>query len=359
MSSAREPRDAYGSVAAVGAVALLCILAFSSVAPSARAFWPFSAISADAATPLVHDPSIELLEAASNRDPNPSKAAPQVALSDGAALVPNTGPSGTLADVSSTTPSDRISVYVVREGDTLSDIAKLFAVSPNTIVWANNLGSARDVHPGQTLIILPVSGVEHTVTKGETLASIARRYRGDANEIVEFNGLNPEASLAVGSSLIIPGGELAAQTVVAHTARWHPDPYRGGSGPELDGYFTNPLPGSVLTQSIHGWNAVDLGAPRGTPILAAAPGAVIIAQTGGWHGGYGSYVVITHSNGTETLYAHMSRVLAVPGENVSARQVIGYVGMTGHATGPHLHFEVRGARNPFAFCPFGAVCEPR
>ena len=68
----------------------------------------------------------------------------------------------------------------------------------------------------------------------------------------------------------------------------------------------------------------------------------------GYNGGYGSYVVITHDNGSQTLYAHMSKVAATVGEEVVQGQVIGYVGETGDATGPHVHFEIRnGIRNPF------------
>ena len=82
--------------------------------------------------------------------------------------------------------------------------------------------------------------------------------------------------------------------------------------------------------------------------MAAADGDVIVAKSGGYNGGYGSYVVIQHDNGSQTLYGHMSRVAATDGESVSQGQIIGYVGSTGLATGPHVHFEIRnGIRNPF------------
>lgn len=82
---------------------------------------------------------------------------------------------------------------------------------------------------------------------------------------------------------------------------------------------------------------VDLGAPAGTPIVAAADGKVVSA---GWAGGYGRAVEIVHAGGIETKYGHMSRIAAYPGELVHRGEVIGYVGSTGLSTGPHLHFEV-------------------
>ena len=72
-----------------------------------------------------------------------------------------------------------------------------------------------------------------------------------------------------------------------------------------------------------------------------------MSKYGGWNGGYGSYVVIQHANGVQTLYAHMRATVVSSGQHVMQGQVIGYVGATGKATGPHLHFEVRGAANPF------------
>ena len=323
----------------------------------ARAFWPFSIKADAAADTLIPSASTPALVASVNNNPNIG-APLALAISDGSALIPHTGPSGTIADISSTTPPDRISLYEVRPGDTLSEIAGMFGVSVNTIIWANNLTSARDVHPGDLLLILPVSGTQRTVVKGDTLKSIAKKYGADANEIAQYNGLDSSAPLAVGSTIIIPGGEIASPA--PSTAAPSREPYLGGGGPAQLGYYSNPLPGGVITQGIHGWDAVDIGSARGTPVRAAANGIVIVARNGGgWNGGYGNYVVITHENGTQTLYSHMKNTIVSLGQSVSSGQVIGYVGMTGHTTGPHLHFEVRGAANPFRNCRVGSICEPQ
>ncbi|MEK7136412.1 MAG: M23 family metallopeptidase, partial [Patescibacteria group bacterium] len=88
-------------------------------------------------------------------------------------------------------------------------------------------------------------------------------------------------------------------------------------------------------------------APIGTPLYASAAGTVIIARTGGWNGGYGNYVVIKHDNGTQTLYGHMNTVTVAPGQTIGQGDPVGTVGNSGNSTGPHIHFEIRGARNPF------------
>lgn len=247
----------------------------------------------------------------------------------------------------------------MRPGDTLSEIAGMFNVSVNTILWANNLSSARDVHPGDTLIILPVSGVEHKVVKGDTLKSIAKKYGGDETEIAQFNGIDAGSSLTVGATVIVPGGEVVPVVTTPRVPARPSAPLIGGGGASKNGYYGNPVPGGHLTQGVHGWNGVDIGAPRGTPVYAAAKGTVIIARAGGWNGGYGNYVVITHANGTQTLYSHLSSVGISPGATVSGGQYIGTVGSTGKSTGTHLHFEVRGAANPFRFCSVGSACTPQ
>ncbi|XKT75289.1 MAG: peptidoglycan DD-metalloendopeptidase family protein [Patescibacteria group bacterium UBA2103] len=293
----------------------------------------------------VHESSLTLLKSATNIDPNPARGGADLAVVGGTALIAEGGVDQAVSLNESRT--GKISLYVVRDGDSLSQVAQMFGVNINTIVWANNLKSATAISPGQTLVILPVSGLQHAVEKGETLASIAKKYKGDIEEIATFNGLDTDATLAIGTEIIIPGGEMAGSStsyVGSKTAS-----VKGAGGPTFSGYYTNPVPGSVRTQGLHGYNAVDLGARTGTSVVAAASGSVIISREGGWNGGYGNYIVISHENGTQTLYAHNSSNIVGVGQYVVKGQVIGYVGSTGRSTGPHVHFEVRGATNPFAY----------
>lgn len=332
----------------VGATSLVIALAMQPA--YADAFWPFSTNADAAVNAVVPNSTTSALMAPAGLS---ASIASGIVLptSGDVALMAYSGPEGTLADVIDMPQTDRISVYVVRPGDTLSDIAEMHNVSVNTVVWANNLKSTKDVHVGDTLIILPISGVKRTIVKGDTLKSLAARYGADANEIAQFNGLDPAAGLAVGTTIIIPGGEVetAPKTPAKKNLASRTSPYLGGGGaPARAGYYVNPAPGTRLTQNLHGHNGVDFGGPRGTPIYAAADGTVIVSRNSGWNGGYGNYVVITHANGTQTLYAHLTNAIVGPGQSVSGGQLIGYMGSTGKSTGNHLHFEVRGAANPFA-----------
>jgi len=322
-------------------------LAFASVTlPNyANAFWPFST-NADAAVNTLSANSENIaLRAATNSDPNPDKGIwDDIQISGGKALLAYADPFSASSNITTNSVgNDRISVYVVRPGDTLSEIAYMFGVSVNTIIWANDLKSARDVHPGNTLIILPISGIERVVVKGDTLKSLAKKYNADADEIAQYNRLELNNPLVVGSTIIIPGGEIQAPAPIKSQVKSFTSTSRV-SGPFLSGYFINPLPGGVITQGLHDRSAIDIGSARGTPIRAAADGTVIIARGGGaWNGGHGNYVVITHPNGTQTLYSHMSNVIVSPGQSIFSGKVIGYVGSTGRSTGPHLHFEIENA----------------
>ena len=287
--------------------------------------------------------ALPVLDAPTNLNPAAGKDVPPMNFVENSALVASVGPLGSIANVDEVHP-DAISLYTVRDGDTLSSIARTFGVSTNTILWANDLKSSSRIRPGDVLVILPVSGVKYTVKKGDTLKSIAQRFKADADEILAFNGLDPVEKLNLGLELIIPDGEVSTSPTSARGAR--PATLRGAGLPAIIGYYLRPTTGS-LTQGLHGYNGVDLGGTCGTPIYASASGDIIIARNSGWNGGYGEYVVISHSNGTQTLYGHASQVLVASGQYVDQGQMIALIGSTGRSTGCHLHFEVRGARNPF------------
>ena len=274
---------------------------------------------------------------------------------DNFALVAGTGPiGGQAATAEYDDSSDQITIYVVRSGDTIGTIAEMFGVSANTIRWANDLKKDGTVSIGQTLVILPISGIKHKVIKGETVASIAKKFGGDADEIIQLNDdVSATGALIAGTEIIIPDGEIGEPIVTiakkksSGTDSKKKERTYGTSGPNLGSYFISPITGASCTQGLHAHNGIDIGASTGTPIKAAAGGTVIIARSGGWGGGFGSYVVINHANGTQTLYAHMSKVLTSTGAQVAQGEVIGKVGSTGRSTGPHLHVEVHGAKNTF------------
>ncbi len=291
-------------------------------------------------------------------------------LEDGS-FAAETGPLGIVYD---TTPGGAISRYTVRPGDTVETIAKTFDISKNTIIWANDLKRDSVIAVGQELVILPVSGVRYVVKQNsESLAAVAKKFGGDADEIETYNGLESK-TLAKGTELIIPDGEITAEPVKKA------EPKKGSSeAPKVTnsddehvydenekpaklatrvsvaqlkdaaGYFMVPLKTGIRTQKLHGLNGIDIGAPVGTSVYAAAAGTVIAVKSpGGWNGGYGGYVVIKHDNGTQTLYAHLSKVLTSVGASVAKGDHIALSGNTGKSTGPHLHFEVRGGKQPFA-----------
>ncbi|QQG45944.1 MAG: M23 family metallopeptidase [Candidatus Niyogibacteria bacterium] len=292
-------------------------------------------------TAALNSQNMPLLMAPNNTDPLAGTGGGDITIVQNSALLSVSGPLGSLADVEvESRKSDQISIYIVREGDNLSSIAKMFGVSVNTIRWANDLTTSTVIKPGQTLIVLPINSIQHTVAKGETLKGIVKKYGGDLNETLAFNewpaGYEPE----VGMIVIVPDGE--GEPLVNYGSKT----VRGTGGPVYAGYYIRPINGGRISQGLHGLNAKDFATYCGAPIFASARGTVIIARSGGWFSGYGSYAVIAHPNGTQTLYSHMSRIAVTPGWNVVQGQVIGYVGSTGNSTGCHVHLEIRGAAFP-------------
>ena len=108
-------------------------------------------------------------------------------------------------------------------------------------------------------------------------------------------------------------------------------------------YYMKPVVGRLTSGYGPRWGGYhhgnDYGAPVGSAVVAAASGVVERVRTG-WSGGYGNCIVVRHPNGTNTVYAHLSKILVKTGQTVKQGQVIAESGNTGRSTGPHLHWEV-------------------
>jgi murein DD-endopeptidase MepM/ murein hydrolase activator NlpD len=291
--------------------------------------------------PSRNSQTIELLEGYTNTNPT-GVGGSILAVVDNSALESVGEESGAFVDTG-VSGTGQISTYVVRKGDTLSGIADMFGVSVNTIIWANDIKN-NTIKEGQELVILPITGVRHVVKSGESLKSIVTKYKADLEDILAYNNLDSTSKIKAGDIIIVPGGAISGSI----TSPTKSSGSKISSGPTLSiGALVRPIAGGKKSQGIHGYNGVDLAAPVGTPIVASMAGKVIVSRTGGYNGGYGTYVVISHAGGVQTVYGHMKDNYVSVGQNVEQGEVIGSIGMTGHTTGPHIHFEVRGAKNPF------------
>ncbi|MBX5464056.1 MAG: M23 family metallopeptidase [Clostridia bacterium] len=236
--------------------------------------------------------------------------------------------------------------YVVQPGDTLWSLAAKVGSDVASIAAANGLSEASLLHPGQTLLLPNFAGAVVTVQPGDTLGALAARYQVSVETITQANP-GAAGGLQPGMRLLIPGGR--ATFVAASAQRASVQSSRRTLAAAAAGILASaarlvlrlPYPGPITSpfgqraRDFH--TGVDIGAPYGAPIRAAGPGVVIYA---GWDGGYGRLIAIRHDNGVVTRYAHASRILVSVGQRVSAGQVIGRVGESGLATGPHIHFEV-------------------
>jgi len=233
--------------------------------------------------------------------------------------------------------------YIVEPGDTLSSIATKYNISLETILWTNDLNSKSLIKLGQKLIISPVSGVIYYVKKGDVLSELVEIYKGKVEEIIAFNNLSDKGDIFIGDILIIPGGKMPPK----------PKPISQVQIPLGSSYFICPLTACRITQGLHWYNAIDFGGKCGDPIYATASGTVQVVRYG-WNGGLGNYLNILHPNNAVTVYGHIQTSLVVTGQTVSQGESIAIVGGkpgmpgAGRSTGCHVHFEVRGARNPFA-----------
>lgn len=247
--------------------------------------------------------------------------------------------------------------YIVQQGDTIDSIAQKFGISSETIAIANDIKDLKQSPAVNTnLDILPENGIEVELKEGQSLADLASRYNVSEQTIRDYNNIGD--NLALGTTIIIPNAVVPneekpfptaepVQPKKVATKKIVPaNNVQSTSLPSNDGYFAFPTTGNNYGR-IHSNNGVDITNSCGTPIYASAEGTITTSQDG-WNGGYGSYIKITHPNGVVTLYGHLSSRALQVGNSVTKGQYLGAMGTTGNSTGCHLHFEVRGARNPLA-----------
>jgi len=270
---------------------------------------------------------------------------PLIVVSEDGMAVKPMGIGSVVASSDSSSPQrDKIVYYTVQKGDTVSTIARNFDITINTILWANNLSAYSLIRPGDSLTILPYSGVVHTVKSGDTISRISKLYGVEDEKILSSNNLG--GVLKIGDKIIVPGGSKLI-TAVATTRTSNTtglsiirDIVKAPSAVSTGAKMVWPTVGQRITQYFS-WkhNGLDIANKVGTPIYAAESGTVEIAQ-GGWNGGYGNTIVINHGGGKKTRYGHLSKLYVKAGNSVEKGENIGLMGSTGRSTGSHLHFEV-------------------
>ncbi len=212
--------------------------------------------------------------------------------------------------------------YKVQPGDTLSEISQRFNVSVESIAGSSGIKAPDAISVGQTLKIPPKNGFYYKVKKNDRLGTVLSKYKLDLDKIlVENQHINPDL-LEAGEEIFLLGAKpsnLIYGWLIPVTSRIITSGYGWRSWPR---------------KAFH--KGVDLKAYY-THVRAAKSGRVHFA---GRLGGYGKVVVLRHSGGYRTLYAHLSKIYVRSGSRVVQGRTIGKSGNTGYSFGPHLHFEV-------------------
>ena len=250
------------------------------------------------------------------------------------------------------TAKPSIITYTIVKGDTLWTISKRYDVKMTSIILTNQLKEISRLSVGQKLKI-PITNMDiakaegyskneevqeviYYVKKGENLWSISREYNVKIEAIIAANNITNASKISTGQQLRIPNASGARSNI-------------GNFIWPVRGRVTSPFGARVLNGRTEFHTGIDIGAPTGTNIVAAESG--LVSYTG-YMRGYGNIVIIRHNGGYSTVYAHNSVNLVKKGQSVKKGNIIGKVGKTGNATGPHLHFEVRSIGKPCNPLPY-------
>jgi len=250
------------------------------------------------------------------------------------------------------TAKPSIITYTIVKGDTLWTISKRYDVKMSSIISTNQLKEISRLSVGQKLKI-PITNMDiakaegyskneevqeviYYVKKGESLWNISRNYNVKLETIIAANNITNASKISTGQQLRIPNASGARSNI-------------GNFIWPVRGRVTSPFGARVLNGRTEFHTGIDIGAPTGTNIVAAESG--LVSYTG-YMRGYGNIVIIRHNGGYSTVYAHNSVNLVKKGQSVKKGNIIGKVGKTGNATGPHLHFEVRSIGKPCNPLPY-------
>jgi murein DD-endopeptidase MepM/ murein hydrolase activator NlpD len=234
------------------------------------------------------------------------------------------------------------SSYRVRRGDSVSKIAAAHALSMDAIIASNGISNARRLREGETLRLPNMDGIPYTVKRGDSLSKISASLGVPLEAILDANDIQTD-TITQGTVLFIPGARMRSEDLKMALGELFIYPIRGRLTSPY-GWRDDPISG---VRRFHA--ALDLAAPIGVPVKAAMDGRV---SSAGVNATYGKFIILSHSGGYQTMYAHLSAFTVRQGESVSQGAKIGEVGNTGYSTGPHLHFAIYKngkALNPLDF----------
>lgn len=239
--------------------------------------------------------------------------------------------------------------YTVEPGDNLSKIARKFNTTVNSIAAINGLVSPDHIAQGIELIVMKnASGTICIVDAGDTISEISSVYNIPMETIIAVNKLDDPENLVPGQLLLLPETKVNATNLRIAAASRSDSLIWPVTGKVTDGFGWRIHPTTGKKQFHEG---IDIAAPLDTAIVAAASGTVTFT---GWSDGYGRLVIISHTNGYRTRYGHLSRSIVSQGQKINKGDVLGYVGQSGRATGPHCHFEIEVSgecKNPRNYLP--------